>query len=129
MGKLCDSIRRAVAEERYIIGQHANGRLRERRIPGWQIISGVESAKMLCERPRTKPNPVVEVSQQLADGTEVKVVWSWLSKSKIAKLVTIHFLSVLHDQRKTRQGSSMDSRHAVRRTRRRGRDHPGRGFL
>jgi hypothetical protein len=35
MGRLFDNIKLAIAEERYVIGRHANERLRERRIPAW----------------------------------------------------------------------------------------------
>jgi hypothetical protein len=31
------------------------------------------------------------VAQQLADGAEVKAVWSWLAAPASAKLVTVHF--------------------------------------
>jgi hypothetical protein len=34
---------------------------------------------------------VVEVSQTLEDGTEVKAVWSYLRASDFAKLVTVHY--------------------------------------
>jgi hypothetical protein len=33
----------------------------------------------------------VEVRQSLADGTEIKAIWSHLSQSGAAKLVTVHF--------------------------------------
>jgi hypothetical protein len=92
MGKFWDQIRRAVEDERYVIGQHANERLRERGVPAWQIISGVEGGILLVERPRDKPNPIAEVRQYLPDGTAVKAVWSWLKVSRTAKLVTVHFL-------------------------------------
>ena len=91
MGQLFQRIRKAVREERYVIGRHANERLRERRIPAWQVISGSEHGKLLVERPATSPNPIVEVQQTLADGTPIKAVWAWLSRSRLAKLVTVHF--------------------------------------
>jgi hypothetical protein len=37
------------------------------------------------------PNPIIEVSQILEDGTRVKAVWSYLGKSGFAKLVTVHY--------------------------------------
>jgi len=37
------------------------------------------------------PNPQVEVSELLPDGTEFKAVWSLLRTSGVAKLVTVHF--------------------------------------
>lgn len=30
--------------------------------------------------------------QFLADGTQVKVVWSFLAQADVAKLVTVHFI-------------------------------------
>ena len=91
MGRLFDEIKRAVREERYIVSRHANERLRQRRMMGWQIISGIESGILLMERPDATPNPAVEVQQQLADGTAVKAVWSWLEDDQVARLVTVHF--------------------------------------
>jgi hypothetical protein len=84
-------IKQAVHEERYLIGRHANERLRQRRIPAWQVISGVESGILLRERPDAKPNPVAEVEQRLPDGTPVKAVWAWIEAEGVAKLVTVHF--------------------------------------
>lgn len=43
------------------------------------------------ERPRARPNPVVEVAITLPDGTEAKAVWAWLRADDEAKLVTVHF--------------------------------------
>jgi hypothetical protein len=93
MADLSNLIRQAVADGRYIIGQHANERLRERKIPAWQVLSGVESGKIIQKRTTAKPNPVIELRQQLADGAQVKVVWAWLAFSKVAKLVTVHFFN------------------------------------
>jgi hypothetical protein len=48
----------------------------------------------LCPNPaywQAMPNPAVEVSESLPDGTEVKAVWSHLRESGVAKLVTVHF--------------------------------------
>jgi len=78
-------------DEQYVVGQHAAERLEERGILEWQIVDGVESAEVLTERADAKPNPIVEVRQALADGTEVKVVWSHIVSLDIAKLVTVHF--------------------------------------
>jgi hypothetical protein len=91
MGQLFQDIKQAVSEQRYIIGQHANEQLRERRIPAWQVVAGVEEGKLLVERPNATPNPIAEIEQLLADGTEVKAVWAWLALSRHAKLVTVHF--------------------------------------
>lgn len=47
--------------------------------------------ELLLERPDDKPNPAIEVQERLPDGTEFKAVWSHLSRSGVAKLVTVHF--------------------------------------
>ena len=65
MGQLFDVIRQLIAEERYIIGQHASERLEERGIMEWQVVP--------------------------ENGTEYKAVWSHLRYVGVAKLVTVHF--------------------------------------
>ena len=87
-----DRVREAVAEGRYHIGIHADERLRGRRIRAWQVIGGVEGSRVLRERPKARPNPVVEVEQLLPDGTTVKAVWAYIRSVDVAKLVTVHFL-------------------------------------
>jgi hypothetical protein len=57
----------------------------------WQVVAGLEDGELIAERPSATPNPVIEVSESLPDGTEVKVVWSLLRQSSVAKLVTVHF--------------------------------------
>lgn len=91
MGRLFDQIQEAVAEARYLIGLHAANQLDERGIPDWQVVAGVAEGILLAERPADKPNPAVEVKQMLPDGTPVKAVWSWLSRHRAAKLVTVHY--------------------------------------
>jgi len=91
MGKLFDTIRRLVAEEKYVVGEHAAQRLEERGILEWQAVLGLDDGKLLLERPKDKPNPAIEVQERLPDGTECKVVWSYLKRSGVAKLVTVHF--------------------------------------
>ncbi len=91
MGRLSDIIRTAVLEERYVIGEHASERLDERGIMEWQVVGVIADAVLLVERPRAKPNPAVEFQQVLPDGTGFKAVWSYLAKSNVAKLVTVHF--------------------------------------
>jgi hypothetical protein len=44
MGDLFDQVRRAVPEDRYLFGDHADNMLRERGIIHWQIVHGVEHA-------------------------------------------------------------------------------------
>jgi hypothetical protein len=91
MGKLFETIRQLVAEEKYVVGQHASERLEERGIMEWQVVAGLEDGTLLAERPDATPNPAVEVRECLPDGTEVKAVWSHLPQSGVAKLVTVHF--------------------------------------
>jgi hypothetical protein len=91
MVQLFDTIRKLVAEDKYIVGQHAVERLEERGIMEWQIVAGVANAELIVERPQAVPNPIVELVESLADGTEVKSVWSHLRQSGVAKLVTVHF--------------------------------------
>jgi hypothetical protein len=93
LGTLADNIRQAVREERYVFGSHADERLRERRIMGWQVVGGLDAAKLTRERPNATPNPIAEFEQILADGTSFKSVWGWISKERTAKLVTIHFFN------------------------------------
>ena len=91
MGQLFDTIRRLVADEKYVVGQHASERLEERSIMEWQVVAGFEDGELIVERPEATPNPAVEVRQSLPDGTEFKAVWSHLRQSGVAKLVTVHF--------------------------------------
>jgi hypothetical protein len=88
---LFDTIRRLVAEEKYLVGQHAAERLEERGIMEWQAVAGLDDGVLLAERPDASPNPAIEVREMLPDGTEFKTVWSYLAESRVAKLVTVHF--------------------------------------
>lgn len=67
-------IRKAIAAERVVISLHADEQLRERSITVWQVVAGMAEGKIICERPKDRPNAVVEVQQKLADGTPVKAV-------------------------------------------------------
>jgi hypothetical protein len=40
MGRLFATIRQLVAEEKYVVGQHAAERLEERSIMEWQVVAG-----------------------------------------------------------------------------------------
>ena len=91
MGELFERVRAAVAAERYVFSDHADNALRERGIVHWQVASGVDQARVLSERPQTKPNPTVELQQTLPDATPIKAVWAYLSALDLAKLVTVHF--------------------------------------
>ena len=92
MGSLFDTLRQIVADGKHVVGQHASERLDERGILEWQVVAGLDDGKLLIERPGARPNPAIEVSELLPDGTEIKAVWSYLQKSGVAKLVTVHFL-------------------------------------
>jgi uncharacterized protein DUF4258 len=92
VGRLFDDIRRLVLAGRYVIGQHAAERLDERGILEWQVVDGIDQAKLIAERASAEPNPTIEVRQQLADGAQVKVIWSHLISVDVAKLVTVYFL-------------------------------------
>ncbi len=91
MGRLFKLIRQLVAEEKYVVGQHASERLDERGIMEWQAVVGLEEADLIVERPSAEPNPAIEVRASLPDGTSFKAVWSPLQSSDVAKLVTVHF--------------------------------------
>jgi Domain of unknown function (DUF4258) len=80
-----------VADEKYVVGQHASERLEERSIMEWQVVTGLQDGELIAERPDATPNPAVEVRHSLPDGTEFKAVWSHLRQSGVAKLVTVHF--------------------------------------
>ena len=91
MGLLFDEVRQLVAEDRYVVGEHAAERLEERDILEWQAVAGIEDGTLIVERSDARPNPAVEVRERLPDGTEFKAVWSLLRRSGVAKLVTVHF--------------------------------------
>ncbi len=91
MGRLFSEIRQLVAEDMYVVGEHASERLEERGIMEWQAVASLEDGELIAEKPRSKPNPTIEVRESLPDGTEFKAVWSLLRQSGVAKLVTVHF--------------------------------------
>jgi len=89
---LFSDVKEAVIDGRFVIGAHADDRLREREIMGWQVAAGVETAQLVQVCADARPNPVVELQQELADGTPIKAVWAWLAADREAKLVTVHLL-------------------------------------
>lgn len=91
MRQLFDAIRQLVAEEKYVVGEHASERLDERGIMEWQAVVALGDGELIAEKSRSKPNPTIEVRESLPDGTEFKAVWSLLRQSGVAKLVTVHF--------------------------------------
>lgn len=88
---LFDTIRRLVGEGNYLVGQHASERLEERGITEWQAVAGLPDGVLIAVRLAATPNPTVEVREMLPDGTEFKAVWSYLARSHVSKLVTVHF--------------------------------------
>lgn len=91
MANLFDTIRQLVAEDKYLVGDHASERLEERGIMEWQAVAALAEGELIAEKPKGKPNPTVEVRESLPDGREFKAVWSFLRQSGVAKLVTVHF--------------------------------------
>ena len=56
MGQLFSTIRRLVADGRYIIGEHASERLEERGIVEWQVVVGLQNGDLVAERPDARPS-------------------------------------------------------------------------
>ena len=55
------------------------------------MVASLEDGEQIDEKPRSKPNPTIEVRERLPDAMEVKAVWSLLRLSGVAKFVTVHF--------------------------------------
>ena len=91
MGKLFDKIREAVANDRFVVSWHADERCEERGVTAWQLVAGLQDAKLVRERSRSKPLPSVVVCSELVDGSTVEVIWAWMAESRRAKLVTVFF--------------------------------------
>ncbi len=91
MGKLFERIRAAVRDDRFLVSWHADDRSEEREVAVWQLVAGLEEAKLERERPASKPHPSIVVREELVDGTEVEVIWAWLPESCRAMLVTVYF--------------------------------------
>lgn len=117
MGKLFDQIRTAVREDRFWVGWHADEKCEERGVSEWQLVAGLEQAQLVRERPTSKPHPSVVVRQVLADGSEVEVIWSWLSQSRRAKLVTVYFkfqgARIMKERREKRKRCVQRGQYAV----------------
>jgi len=91
MSALYDRIKAAVLDDRYLVSWHADERCEGRGVTVWQVVSGLEQAVLVRERPQSKPNPSIVVRQDLPDGSEIEVIWSWMAESRRAILVTIFF--------------------------------------
>ena len=79
--------------QRHVVGDDGRAveRAEEREVAVWQLVAGLEEAKLERERPASKPHPSIVVREELADGTEVEVIWAWLPESHRAMLVTVYF--------------------------------------
>ena len=91
MSAIFHQIRDAVGMERFIVGSHADERVRERGFAVWQVAAGIAEGEVIREVADARPNGKVEVRQFLSDGTPYMAVWSWLKEERVAKLVTVHF--------------------------------------
>jgi hypothetical protein len=91
MGWLFETVRRAIADNRFIVTVHASNQLETRRISEWQVVMGTLESKLIRERPDDEPWPSVEVSITLAAGTSAIAIWSWMERDNAARLVTVFF--------------------------------------
>jgi len=84
-------IQNGVIQGRFLVSLHASRRLRQRKVPLWQIEAGVNEWVVIEERPDDLPNPSIVVEQMLQDGTTVTVVWAWDIDDNQPLLVTVFF--------------------------------------
>ncbi len=91
MRALFDRIRAAVQDDCFVVSWHADERCEERQLAVWQVVAGLEGARLQKERLHTKPHPSVVVREDLVDGTEVEAVWAWMPESGRALLITVYF--------------------------------------
>ena len=91
MEDLADLIRSAVIEDRFVVSFHASERCEEREVTVWQIVEGFSEGKLIETRPDDEPYPSIIFEVLLLGGRTVHVVWSWMERSKRAKLVTVYF--------------------------------------
>lgn len=91
MAEIFNRIRDAVRDDRFLVSWHADERCEERNVAVWQVIAGLEDARLKQERAASEPNPSVVVVQDLVGGDEVEVVWAWLPDSGRAMLATVYF--------------------------------------
>lgn len=91
MGKLFERIRAAVDADSLLHGTRTSVvKSAEFRLGNW--LPAYPGSELVRERPRSKPNPSIVVRQLLLDGTKVEVVWSWISTTDHAKLVTVYLV-------------------------------------
>jgi hypothetical protein len=84
-------IQNGVLQGRFLVSLHASRRLRQRKVPLWQIEAGVNEWVVTEERPNDLPNPSIVVEQMLQDGTTITVVWAWHIAENQPLLVTVFF--------------------------------------
>ena len=53
MGQLFRTIQQLVAEEKYVVGEHASERLEERGIMEWQAVAALADGELMAEKPRS----------------------------------------------------------------------------
>jgi hypothetical protein len=59
MGKLFERIRSTAEVDRFVVSWHADERCEEREIAVWQLVAGLEDARLVRERPTSKPHPSI----------------------------------------------------------------------
>ncbi len=91
MGEIFDRIRAAVRDDHFLVSWHADERCEQRQLAVWQVVAGLEDARLQSERQASQPHPSIVVREELVDGTEVEVVWAWMPESGRAMLVTVYF--------------------------------------
>ena len=74
MASLFDTIRQLVAEEKYVVGQHASERLEERGIMEWQVVAGLEDGELILRQELTMRIPGQRVKRTRLIQTEKYVV-------------------------------------------------------
>jgi hypothetical protein len=57
----------------------------------WQIVAGFGESELLEVVPHAKPYPKLLMRQNLADGSDVIVVWSYIQSLKSANVVSVFF--------------------------------------
>ena len=93
MSQLYDDVAAAIGSDRVLISFHADERLEERNLTAWQIVGGFADARVVEERPTSRPNPTVVVRQTLPNGEEAEAVWAYLRSSGRVKLVTVYLVT------------------------------------
>ena len=88
MGQLFDTIRQLVAEEKYVVGQHASERLEERGIMEWQVVAGLEDGELIAERPDATPNPAVVATTEMRLALTATCIGVWARTTRPGTMKT-----------------------------------------